>query len=123
MLNHYREDFSSRLTNNVVENYFGFLKHNLLKRKKMFPSELTAILSKNLIATYIEDYNQNDESCSISVNLNKIKKKSNEPCERWGDGKHDKNSNKGSYYQRRDIFDQRSYLFDEINQDFNEFFP
>lgn len=75
MLNHYREDFSSRLTNNVVENYFGFLKHNLLKRKKMFPSELTAILSKNLIATYIEDYNQNDESCSISVNLNKMKKK------------------------------------------------
>lgn len=62
MLNNYDEKFNSRLTNNVVENYFGFLKNNLLKRKKLFPSKLTAILTKNITAQYIENNSHKDIS-------------------------------------------------------------
>lgn len=49
-------DIITRITNNVVENWFGRLKDHILMKKKVMPSELVAALYRRLLAKYIRSY-------------------------------------------------------------------
>ena len=130
MLSNWNDTFASRLTNNVVENYFGFLKNVLLqKQRKVFPSELVSKLMNLLTSLYIENYSDQTDSCFSKTHRNKGKKSNRNhiPNEYWNSRKSmtDTRPNKGFHYQCQDIFaefDEDSYLLDEINEEFIEYF-
>jgi len=51
---------NTRLTNNPVEKWFGFLKHSLLnKRKNVNASELISPVYKNLLVVFLQFYQKN----------------------------------------------------------------
>lgn len=84
-------DIVTRIANNIVENWFGRLKNNILKKKKVMPSELVAVLYRRLLAKYIESYMKHD------IDKSKIEKAILEKVETWKKGKNNKRM-KGFYY-------------------------
>lgn len=59
----------NRLTNNPVENYFGFLKNSLLENEKKFPSELVQLMCRRLLSKYKEYQEFTDFKTGIFFNL------------------------------------------------------
>ena len=48
----------TRLSNNPVENHFGYLKKHLLNGKKVFPSEMTIKIFKMLKSKFLLHYEE-----------------------------------------------------------------
>jgi len=77
----YSYKVNTRLTNNPVERWFGFLKHSLLnERKNVNPSELISPLFKHLLVLFLQLY-KND----VTVN-EKIINPKQVYVETWDDG-------------------------------------
>ena len=92
-------DILTRVTNNLVENWFGRLKNFILKNKKVMPSELVSLLYQRLLAKYLKSYIQYD------MDKNKIEKAVYEKVEIWKKENNIKRI-KGVYYsQTFDTFD------------------
>ena len=91
----------TRLSNNPVENWFGHLKTNLLKKKhKYSPNEYVLLMYKCIQAKYVRFYS---EKSSANPNSNSEHKKDNknihdfdDKTEKWGSSKPTKR-HKGYY--------------------------
>ena len=84
-------DLLTRITNNIVENWFGRLKTFILKNKRVMPSELVSHLYRRLLAKYLKSYFQFD------FEIDKVEKAVIEKIEIW---KQENNMKKikGFYY-------------------------
>ena len=84
-------DLLTRITNNIVENWFGSLKTFILKNKRVMPSELVSHLYRRLLAKYLKSYFQFD------FEIDKVEKEVIEKIEIW---KQENNMKKikGFYY-------------------------
>ncbi len=93
---------NSRLTNNPVENYFGYLKNNIFdKQNKLLPSEFVAPNYKRLKSIFFEFH----EDCIQDEKLPAYF--ANQFEEKWLDSKSKKKAQKkGYYYQNnsKDVF-------------------
>jgi hypothetical protein len=73
----------TRLSNNPVENHFGFTKNRILqKRKKLFPSELTGPQYRSILSKSFEFYSELDKNLPNTLVVNKKQKISEE---KWKD--------------------------------------
>ena len=114
----------TRLDNNIVENRFGDLKVNKLKKRMVMPSELAGLLYKSLQVKYFQYYFNFDKKET------KIDKDAIHKIEEQWNSKKKKNFNKekGYYYKRVDNFGMReeelakNLFFDNTSNDLNKIF-
>lgn len=127
--NIFKTEFT-RLTNNPVENWFGNLKNDILKNKRVFISELTTLTYSRLKSKYIDIYG------GEHVVINKAEKKKKEELkskninsitESWKKDKK-KNKNKGYFYSNIKNFGDFKNNNDDglyntiVSKDFDEAF-
>lgn len=114
ILNHQEQPFSkTSLTNNPVENWFGHLKNNVLKNRKVMPSQFVGSVYQILYSKFILYYNDsmlksNFNKDIISKKINKIEK------EKWKKGKKNKRQ-KGFYLKKTENFGTK---LDSIRRNF-----
>lgn len=98
----------THLTNNIVENYFGYLKKCIIKGVKVMPSELCGPLYDRLQVKYFKYYEDFDNLHESQENTKSIK-------EQWKDKK-DKNLRKTKGYYYKNVTDFSRFADDYIKE-------
>lgn len=111
----------TRLTNNMVENSFGHLKHNILNKQKVLPSTLTSLLYQNSEAAYIEHYSNTIIKYKAPSTKNKTKKDKliSQEIEKWCRRKQAVRKIKGIYYKSIKNFAVKQ---EEIQKEINNYY-
>lgn len=93
----------SSLSNNIVENWFGQLKHSILIQKNVNPSVLCSKVYKYLLQNYLEFYENNGIHIPHTQQNNKTNKKK-EVEEKWEDKNKRIKRQKGFYLKETQNF-------------------
>jgi hypothetical protein len=99
----YSYDINTRLTNNPVERWFGFLKTNLLnKRKNLNASELISPIFKYLLVLFLQLYMKNEHVKEEIINPKHVY------VENWDDGKSKKRKKGALFYENFEMDSKKS---------------
>ena len=104
--NHFDKKFN-RLTNNIVEGYFGHIKHHTIQRYRQLTSELSTKLFVRLLAKYNQFYAEQDD------NIGRSSASFDSATQTWQKGSTSSRI-KSVYYKKNDAFGKNG-AWDYIN--------